>query len=74
MTERLILAGLRRKLERQREAKDERIASNPVHRAAYLAEFERELREVNYWAAAVATIEARSAAAVQTTEAGERAA
>ena len=70
MSEHLVLAGLRhnldrlrRNLDRQRQAKDDRIAKNPANQAAYLAEFEREVREVDYWAARVAVLEARSAAA-----------
>ena len=61
MSERLILAGLRRKLDRYRKASDDRITTNPTNKAAYLAEFEREVREVNYWAARVAVLEARTA-------------
>ena len=61
MSERLILAGLRRNLDRHRRAKDERTAINPTNKAAYLAEFERELSEVNYWAARVAVLDARTA-------------
>jgi hypothetical protein len=66
MSEHLVLAGLRynldrlrRNLDRQRQAKDARIAERPANKAAYVAEYEREVREVDYWAARVAVLEAR---------------
>jgi hypothetical protein len=84
MSEHLVLAGLRynldrlrRNLDHHRQAKDARIAERPANKAAYLAEYEREVREVDYWAARVAALEARitaTAAAAQAPGIQEKAA